>query len=71
MKVCGMYFSATNTTEKVVKAIADELSRYLGCHREYFSFTLPKSREAIKEFSKEDIVVLELLSLQGEFLMYC
>ncbi|MGM9975247.1 MAG: EFR1 family ferrodoxin [Clostridiaceae bacterium] len=57
MNICGMYFSATNTTETVVTTITNELSNYLGCHKEYYSFTLPKDRENIKEFSPEDIVV--------------
>lgn len=56
-KVWAMYFSGTGTTEKVVKTLADGISKELGCESDIFNFTFPKNRTDIKEFSQTDLVV--------------
>ena len=56
-KVWAMYFSGTGTTEKVVKTLADGISKELGCESNIFNFTFPKNRTDIKEFSQTDLVV--------------
>ena len=40
-KVWAMYFSGTGTTEKVVKTLADSISKELGCESDIFNFTFP------------------------------
>ncbi|MGO5092696.1 EFR1 family ferrodoxin [Clostridium sp. LCP25S3_F10] len=55
-----MYFSATDTTKKVVYGIAEKLSEDFKIKEKINSidFTLPKVREKVMDFSKEDIVVV-------------
>ncbi|UAL59811.1 flavodoxin domain-containing protein, partial [Clostridium sporogenes] len=55
-----MYFSATDTTKKVVYGIAEKLSEDFKVKEKINSidFTLPKVREKVMDFSKEDIVVV-------------
>ena len=43
-KVWAVYFSATDTTKKVVLSIADETAKLLGAEREDYDFTLPAKR---------------------------
>lgn len=49
-----MYFSATGTTARTVKAISSSMGKV----SEEYDITLPNSRKANVEFSKDDIVVL-------------
>ena len=56
-KVWAVYFSATDTTKKVVTAIADEISGLLGAEREDYDFTLPKMRTSGFEAGKDDLVI--------------
>lgn len=57
-KVFGMYFSGTGTTQKMVTYIASEIAKTLGCDYEPYDFTLPGVRKIVKEYTKDDIVVL-------------
>lgn len=57
-KVYGMYFSGTGTTKKMVTYIASQLAKKLDCDYEPYDFTLPDVRKTVKEYSKDDIVVL-------------
>ena len=53
MKITAMYWSATGTTQKVVRAIAQELD----AQYETFDFTLPAARAQGKAFGPDDVVV--------------
>lgn len=59
-KINTMYFSATDTTKKVVYAIAKKISDNI--HRETtinnIDFTLPKARKEPVSFTEEDIVII-------------
>lgn len=58
-KVNAVYFSATGTTKKIVKCLADELA---GCFNEvsvnFNDFTLPSGREESLYFTGDDIVIV-------------
>lgn len=56
-RVWAVYFSATGTTQKLVTAIADNLSQKFGVPCESFDFTLPEERKAPKRFEADDLVV--------------
>lgn len=56
--VWAVYFSATGTTQKVVTTIAKTMAEQLGAAYQAFSFNLPRSRESVLSFGKEDLVVL-------------
>ena len=56
--VWGVYFSATGTTEKIVKTVAQDIATALGADCKLHSFNLPRSREAALAFGPEDAVVL-------------
>ena len=55
--VWAMYFSATNTTEKVVTKIARRLADQAGVPMRTFNFTKPAARSLQKVFRKGDLVV--------------
>lgn len=55
--VWAVYFSATGTTAKVVKTVAEELGRTLGTDVQTRSFTLPGERQEDMTFSADDLVV--------------
>ncbi|APF28289.1 4Fe-4S dicluster domain protein [Clostridium sporogenes] len=59
-RINTMYFSATNTTKKVVCGIAKKLSENFQIREKInnVDFTLPKVREKVVAFSKEDILVV-------------
>ncbi|AVP63783.1 MULTISPECIES: EFR1 family ferrodoxin [Clostridium] len=59
-RINTMYFSATDTTKEVVYGIAEKLSEDFRIKEKINSidFTLPKVREKVVTFSKEDIVVV-------------
>jgi len=56
-KVWAMYFSATGTTEKVVKGVAETLGKLLDAEVVIKDFTLPSEREKQASFSSDEIVV--------------
>lgn len=59
-KINAMYFSATDTTKKIVSGIADKLLEKIdkGSTVNIIDFTLPDGRKEPATFTKEDIVVL-------------
>jgi ferredoxin/menaquinone-dependent protoporphyrinogen IX oxidase len=60
MKVKAFYFSATGTTEKIVLALARNLSLIINGSEKVdaYDFTLIENRIDSPEFSKEDLVVV-------------
>ena len=56
-KVWAVYFSATDTTKKIVLTIADEAARLLGAEREDYDFTIPGMRENGFAAGKDDLVI--------------
>lgn len=56
-KVWAVYFSATDTTKKIVLTIADEAARLLGAEREDYDFTLPRMRKNGFAAGKDDLVI--------------
>ncbi|QZY53706.1 EFR1 family ferrodoxin [Crassaminicella profunda] len=59
-KVNAMYFSATDTTKKVVSQIAKKISENMDGEITVnnIDFTLPEGRKESRSFTKEDIVVV-------------
>ncbi len=57
MKLHAMYWSATGTTRKVVREIANVLSAHLGGKVTVHDFTPPEARETAYSFGKDDLVV--------------
>ena len=55
--VWAAYFSATDTTKKVVTRIARRLAARTGAAYGVYDFTLPQARQAPKAFGPEDLVV--------------
>ena len=60
MNVKAMYFSATGTTEKIIKALASEISMIINGNKdvEYLDFTLPEVRKKPVHYSDKDIVIV-------------
>lgn len=56
-RVWAVYFSATNTTKKIVTAIADEAAKVLGAEREDYDFTLPVMRQEGFKAEADDLVI--------------
>ncbi|GAA0674353.1 MULTISPECIES: EFR1 family ferrodoxin [Clostridium] len=56
-RVWAIYFSATGTTEKVVKTIARELGNMIGAQVNEINYTLPHQRQKEYEFNENDIVI--------------
>lgn len=56
-KVWAVYFSATDTTKKIVLNIADETAKISGAEREDYDFTLPKMREQGFTAESGDLVI--------------
>lgn len=56
-RVWAVYFSATDTTKRIVCSIADEAAEKLQAEREDYDFTLPKMRESGFTAGKEDLVI--------------
>lgn len=56
-KVWAVYFSATGTTEKVVRAIAEKIGDITGMEIGVFDFTPPEERTKPRDFCVDDIVV--------------
>ena len=57
-KVWALSYSATGTTEKVVRTIAEELAAKLSLPMEYVSFTRPAERTYEHTFGERDLVVV-------------
>ncbi|WP_346869914.1 EFR1 family ferrodoxin [Clostridium sp. UBA5119] len=59
-KLNTLYFSATDTTKKVISGIAKGLSEVMNLKESInnIDFTLPKIREKYVSFSKDDIVIV-------------
>lgn len=56
-KIRAVYFSPTGTTKKTVCHIAAVIAKKAQMPVEEFDFTLPRMREAVLSFSKDDLVV--------------
>ena len=56
-KIWAMYFSPTNTTKTTVTTIATTLAETLDAPLEQLDFTLPRAREKVATFTKNDLVV--------------
>ena len=56
-KIVAVYFSATGTTEKIVKTIALQLSEDLRLPMEVCDFTLPAARKNPLVFDEESLLV--------------
>ncbi|MDR0817062.1 MAG: EFR1 family ferrodoxin [Clostridiales Family XIII bacterium] len=63
--VTAAYFSGTGTTEKIVRLIAGRLAEHLGAAPDFHDFTLPASREDVREFCPQDMVVLGVPTYAG------
>jgi NAD-dependent dihydropyrimidine dehydrogenase PreA subunit/flavodoxin len=59
-QISTMYFSATDTTKKVVSAIGKKLSQNIDKEMSIYNidFTLPKSREKIVSFTNQDVLII-------------
>ena len=57
-KVRAVWFSATLTTETIVRTLADSLSRQLGLELSLFDFTLPEARRQEICFSADELVIV-------------
>lgn len=59
-RISTMYFSPTGTTDKIVKGMADNLSKEFDNGKDIcdIDFTLPNGREKAISFSENDIVVM-------------
>lgn len=59
MKINMMYFSATDTTKKIVSEIVNKLSESIGKEiSKSINFTLPSVRKELVSFTKEDVVIV-------------
>lgn len=56
-RVWAMYWSATDTTKKVVTTAARKMAEKLELPLEVYDFTLPAARQGAPAFSAEDVVV--------------
>ncbi|MBQ7795513.1 MAG: EFR1 family ferrodoxin [Lachnospiraceae bacterium] len=56
-RVWAVYFSATNTTKKIVTAIADEVAKMIDAKREDYDFTLPAMRQEGFKAEEDDLVI--------------
>lgn len=57
-KVWAVYYSATGTTAKTVRAAAEALARRLALPMEEDSFTRPGERARIRSYTESDLVVV-------------
>lgn len=57
-KVWALYFSPTETTQRVVTTIAKAAAESLGLSMEVWDITLPERRKTKKQFGQEDLVIL-------------
>jgi ferredoxin/protein involved in ribonucleotide reduction len=59
-KINAIYFSATGTTEKLVKKLSYELSNKLKSEVNFLNFTLAEARKKSHFFDKNDFVIVGL-----------
>lgn len=66
-RVRGMFFSGTGTTEKIVTATADGITRSSDrfCRAQDIDFTPPGAREQVYRFAPEDILVFGVPVIAG------
>jgi len=64
-RVWQIYFSATGTTEKIVKTIAGEMAVSAGLEVLTYDFTLPAARESFPGLGPADIAVIGLPTYAG------
>ena len=64
-KVYQIYFSATGTTEKIVKTIAAKFAEDAGAEVFTYDFTLPAARESFPGLGPADIAVIGLPTYAG------
>lgn len=66
-RINTMYFSATGTTEKVVRGIANEILKNTDVKGDIknIDFTLPEVRKQPVSFSKEDVVIIGIPVIAG------
>lgn len=59
-KISMMFFSATDTTKKIVSGIAEKISENMGkeISLNVINFTLPRVRQAPVSFTDEDVVII-------------
>ena len=65
-RIYSVYWSATGNSRKVARTVSDAIGAYLGYPVEERDFTLPQAREAIMEFSSEDLAVVVLPTYAGK-----
>ena len=65
MRVYQIYFSATGTTEKIVKTIAGKIAEEAGAEVFTYDFTLPAARGGFPELGPADIAVIGLPTYAG------
>lgn len=64
-KVHNIYFSATDTTRRVVETIGDRIAQILGARTETFDFTLPSARDGFPLIEPNAIVVFGVPTYAG------
>lgn len=64
-KVCGMYFTGTETTKKMVNFLSNEIAKLLNVEKEEYDFSLPQVRKEEKSFSEKDLVVFGVPVIAG------
>lgn len=65
-KVISISFSPCGSTKKTANLIAEELAKKNNLPFEEALFTLPKDREEVKNFSKDDLVVISSPTYAGK-----
>ena len=64
-RVVAVYFSAMGNTKKVVEEIAEKVSSTLDLSWDAIDFTLPRARENVYHFTREDLVVFGVPTYAG------
>lgn len=57
-KINAVYFSATGTTEKIIKVITKNIEKKYTDQIQYFDFTLPEKRNIEIKFNEYDLVII-------------
>lgn len=57
-KINAVYFSATGTTEKIIKNLAKKLSNHMKSDVNFIDFTLAKERNEAPFFKENDLVIV-------------
>ncbi len=64
-KITAIYFSPVGKTEFVARTLSEQLRDVVGCELMLDDITLPHSREHIREFGPEDLVVFAMPVFAG------